>query len=236
MWWQTRPGWLAGIPAWLGGGGTLLWLGALVLSLPILLVTVRKLEAFGLILAELTVRPRASGRDVVALRALLGNMLWFIGTAVIAVLILVLSLPLLPVGEMLVLAVIVGLVATGLLRGSLLRLYARAQESVQQALAREGHPPEPEVPRARPPLLEDAELLRVTLQPDSLATGRTLRELELRRRTGASAVAVRRGGHTNVSPSPDDRLLAGDEVLLLGNADQLAAAERALAASRDLPA
>jgi K+/H+ antiporter YhaU regulatory subunit KhtT len=57
--------------------------------------------------------------------------------------------------------------------------------------------------------------------------GRTLAESELRRRTGATLVAVSRGDATAVHPSPSDRLQAGDVLCLVGD-------ERQIGAARDL--
>ena len=60
--------------------------------------------------------------------------------------------------------------------------------------------------------------------------GRSVIDADLRRRTGATLVAYTRDGDTAVHPSPNDVLMAGDVISLLGNESQLAAA-RALIAS-----
>ena len=59
--------------------------------------------------------------------------------------------------------------------------------------------------------------------------GRTLVEADLRRRSGATLVAVTRDGATAVHPSPDDVLQAGDVLSLVGNDAQLAAARELIA-------
>ncbi len=58
----------------------------------------------------------------------------------------------------------------------------------------------------------------------SLAAGKSPRELDLRARTGASLIAVRRGESLSPNPSPDSRLEAGDIVVLIGERAQLDAA------------
>jgi CPA2 family monovalent cation:H+ antiporter-2 len=59
--------------------------------------------------------------------------------------------------------------------------------------------------------------------------GRTLAETELRRRTGATLVAVSRSDATAVHPSPTDRLETGDVLCLVGDEPQIAAARELLA-------
>jgi CPA2 family monovalent cation:H+ antiporter-2 len=61
------------------------------------------------------------------------------------------------------------------------------------------------------------------------AAGRTLAETSLRRRTGATLVAVSRGKATATHPSPADRLEAGDVLCLVGDDRQIAAARELLA-------
>jgi CPA2 family monovalent cation:H+ antiporter-2 len=68
-----------------------------------------------------------------------------------------------------------------------------------------------------------AELGRV--EAGSQLAGRSLREGELRQRTGVSIVGIRRAdGSTLANPSGDDVVEAGDVVLLLGEPAQIAAA------------
>ena len=54
--------------------------------------------------------------------------------------------------------------------------------------------------------------------------GRSLADADLRRRTGATLVALTRDSETAVHPSPDDVLQTGDILTILGNAEQIAAA------------
>ena len=81
---------------------------------------------------------------------------------------------------------------------------------------------------AKPSLLRDADLETVILTAGSPAIGKLIRELELRTRTGASIVAIERGGVNNVNPSPDEELQVNDQVLLLGSAAQLEKARKHL--------
>ena len=75
------------------------------------------------------------------------------------------------------------------------------------------------------------EITWVRLAPDSHAAGRTLAELDLRARTGASVVALFRDGALVPSPVPDDRLEAGDRLGLIGEPPHVQAAEKLLGSS-----
>ena len=59
------------------------------------------------------------------------------------------------------------------------------------------------------------------LEEDSPALGRSIGELELRHRTGATVVAVVRDGLTDVNPGSDFRFEHGDIVVLLGAPEQI---------------
>jgi CPA2 family monovalent cation:H+ antiporter-2 len=84
----------------------------------------------------------------------------------------------------------------------------------------------PSAPQASP----DPELLAgvpteaLCVRSGSEASGKTLRELDLRARTGASIIALRRGGALSPNPSPDESIAAGDVVVLIGTQEQLDAA------------
>ena len=63
--------------------------------------------------------------------------------------------------------------------------------------------------------------------PADLPT-RTIGQLELRRRTGASVVAIVRGDEAQPAPGPDDELRPGDTVVMVGTAEGLRAATELL--------
>jgi CPA2 family monovalent cation:H+ antiporter-2 len=83
-----------------------------------------------------------------------------------------------------------------------------------------------------PTVLRGAELEPVLIAPGSPAAGKLIRELELRTRSGASAVAIEREGADVINPGPDEEILPGDKVLLLGNRAQLDAAQALLGNGR----
>ena len=69
--------------------------------------------------------------------------------------------------------------------------------------------------------LTDTEVETCRIDEDSPAQGKTLTEISLRPRTGASVIAWTRAGVTQSNPSEKTRLLAGDIVVLLGTRAQI---------------
>lgn len=70
-------------------------------------------------------------------------------------------------------------------------------------------------------ILEAAVTQTFLLRAGSPACGRTIREIALRSRTGATIVAVTRRGAPIPNPSPDVRLESGDVLVLVGTHRQL---------------
>jgi CPA2 family monovalent cation:H+ antiporter-2 len=103
----------------------------------------------------------------------------------------------------------------------LLAAEARSGESAAQALGAALHL----VPGLGEPQI-------VELGPDAPAVGRTLRAMNLRGRTGASVVALRRASGEASVPTGDELLAAGDAVVLAGASDAVRAAEALLAGER----
>jgi CPA2 family monovalent cation:H+ antiporter-2 len=111
--------------------------------------------------------------------------------------------------------------------GAVLRSLGVPSASVQrftEELRGEGY----EALRRPPELLLDPWLEEVLhdvatqwVEVSPTAAGRSIAELAVRTRTGASVVALRRGGDTRVNPSPDERLAAGDRLLAVGDAAAL---------------
>jgi CPA2 family monovalent cation:H+ antiporter-2 len=218
--------WSEGPSQWLGGRKTFLWLAAVLLSLPIMIAFIRKLQAFSMMLAEVTIREGRNAKQKTAFRALLSNTILFTGIVMVSLLLLLLSSPLLP--PMKILFLLLGLAAAlaVMLKTCFVRIYARAQAAIRETLERERLPLEPEIHKPMPPLLEHAELLTLHLQPNWPCVGKTITDLKLRTLTGASVVVVRRGKESIVNPNPDVRFEDQDQLLLLGDAMQLNAAEK----------
>lgn len=68
----------------------------------------------------------------------------------------------------------------------------------------------------------DLSAEQIELGPGGPLVGRSIREAELRQRFGVIVVAIRRAeGHMEFNPSPDARLHAGDQLVLLGSTEKL---------------
>src|SRR5690606_27231576 len=80
------------------------------------------------------------------------------------------------------------------------------------------------------------ELNWFTLPPDDPLTGKTIRELEIRGRTGASIVGIMRNGVLHPNPAADYQLLPGDRLAIMGNGEQFAALQELLLTSHSAEA
>lgn len=77
-------------------------------------------------------------------------------------------------------------------------------------------------------LREAAELDVFQVEPQAAADRRTLRQLALRERTGATVVALQREGEIQPNPSPDLQLQVGDVLTVFGSCEQLRAVRQLL--------
>lgn len=62
----------------------------------------------------------------------------------------------------------------------------------------------------------------VRMRPSADWVDKTLRELDLPKRMLLSPIALRRGSNVVINPSPDERLTAADELILIGRDEKLA--------------
>jgi len=225
--WPDFPGGKEGVKA-------AVWLGAFLCSFPLLVAVWRKMEVVAMLIAELSVSASKAGTNTQALRAIISGTITVAGTGGLVLVLLVLSSTILPSRNMLLLALLIVLVSGFFLYRGAVKLYARAQSALHETLA---DPPDPSPLHdaknvVLPPLLRDARLETVQVQPGTLAAGKMISELMLRSQTGASVVGIDRSGTSIVNPPPHEELLSGDQVLLIGRAEQLEAARALLAAPK----
>jgi len=229
---QRRPAWLPQSPGGEIGLNAFLWLGATILSLPMLIAVFRKLQALGLLVAEVSVRHEAAGDRATSIQAVIAQAIPLAGAGALALLVMALSAPLLPPMEvLLVLLVIVALVMWFWWR-AFVKWYSKAQVALHETFA-QPPPARPENTTQFLRLLSHAQLRVVVVDMGSPVVGKLLRELQLRTRTGASVVGIERNAEDLVNPSPDEEIRTGDKLLLLGSAEQLARAAELIHAARE---
>ncbi len=219
---QHPPGWLTNFDLHEEGIKAALWLTAAIAALPLFIATFRKLQALGLLVAEIKVTPEKAGDRTTAIRAIVAQVIPFTGLFVLCLYVLLLSAAVLPSFKVMsVLLVFVALI-TWLLWRSFIKVYSKAQIALEQTLAQPPAPRPPENPSTSlPSLLRDADLETVTIAENSPAAGRLIRELQLRTQTGASIVGIERNGASLINPGPDEEIKPADRVLLLGRRAQL---------------
>lgn len=219
-------------PQWLN---TTVWLGAAVCSLPLFIATARKLQSLGLLLAETKVTEERAGEHTAAIRSLIATIVPIVGSVALGVFVLLLSSTVLPpLNVLLVLLVIVGLIAWLMWR-SFIKVYSSAQSALHDTFALTNAPhPQPVAPPSVP-LLAEANLDSVAVPEDSAVAGKLIHELALRTKTGASIVCIERQNARLLNPGPDEEIMRGDKILLLGSHEQLTLARKLLISQQPKP-
>lgn len=226
---------IASFPDFPGGDDgvkALLWLAALLVSFPLLIAIWRKTEVGAMVISEMSVNPAAAGAKAPAIQAMIANVITVVGTGVIILILLLLSSALLPSRNVLLLVLVIMLVSGFLLYRGSVKLYAGAQFALHDTFAQPADPAPHHAPEAAPlpSMLKHAKLETVEIRPGSRGAGKMISELALRAETGASIVGIERNGESLLNPPPHEELHHGDQVLLIGSAGQLEAAQALLTA------
>lgn len=219
--WPDFPGGVEGIKA-------VAWLAALIVSFPSLIAIWRKMEVMAMLISEMSVNPAVAREKTPALQSLITAAITGVGSGALLLILLLLSSTILPSLNILILLIVVAVVSGVLLYRGSVKLYAGAQYALHDTFAQPADPAPgghgAEEPEPLPNLLRQAKLATVTLSAGSHAAGKMISELQLRPQTGASVVGIQRQTDSLINPPPHEELHAGDEVLLIGNPEQLQAA------------
>ncbi len=220
------PVWMQGLPFETESTKAILWLSAMILSLPLLIATVRKVQALGMLISEMRVTRASAGERTDAIRAVVAQGVLAAGVAFLSVYLLLLSSTLLPSLEVLLVLLVILALVTWLLWRSFVKIYSRAQIALLDTFAQPAPNRPVQAPAHLPEFLREADLETVEVAADAPAAGKLIRELELRTVTGASIVGIeRKTGERIINPSPDEELQPNDQVLLLGSRSQLDSAK-----------
>jgi len=204
-----------------------------VAAAPFFVGLVRCARAIGGTLARAALPRASSGTDLAfAPRRVLIVVLQLAAVIVIGLPVLVITQPMLPAWFGLpAVLVVFGVVAiTFWRRADELDGHVRAgAEAVAELLRQTAGAPErfeaEHIERALPGL---GDITSVPLSAESPACGRTLAELDLRGKTGATVLAIDREGESRAVPSGTEPLRAGDVLALVGTAKAIALARATL--------
>jgi CPA2 family monovalent cation:H+ antiporter-2 len=199
---------------------SLVWTGVMVVTAPLYLASFRMVKAIGGLIAEICVPTSAGGDSVTAVRLVIAQVVVLVSLVVMTFITILLSTSILSSLESMVLLLLIVTIAASIFRSILLRVYSRAEIALHETLI-ELPLLRPEEIKPMPELLREAELETVEIPSGSAMVERKLREIPLRTQTGASIVAIERAGQRLINPGPDEVLRPGDNVLLLGQAEQL---------------
>jgi CPA2 family monovalent cation:H+ antiporter-2 len=224
---QSSPRWL---PEWIDRehmAKPMLWLAAALASLPLFIALYRKLQALGMVIADISVSPAVAGSRTYSIRYIIAQTIPLAGIIGCAVLVLALSSAILPPLNVLAVLGLVVLLVTFLLWRAFIRLYSKAQIALTETFAQmppiHEHSTSPNTPIHD--LLTAAQLRTISIAADSFAAKKLISELRLRTLTGASIVAIQRGVANIINPGAEEEILPGDKLLLLGTELQLKAAD-----------
>lgn len=211
------------LPGWTGGPNTALWMAATIINVPIMIAALRKLEALAMLISEIAIPSGTAPRQKLSSRAILANTILFTGITFFGVFILIFSSALLPPLKVLLTLVILTVTMGVLLKAFFIRIYAKAQTAIRDTLSREiqQHPATAAPVRELPSLLHDVELVTAHVIEGCEAAGRSIGELEIRSRLGATVAIIRRNERKIVNPNAAQILLPGDELLILADDDRV---------------
>jgi len=85
-------------------------------------------------------------------------------------------------------------------------------------------------------VLEQLSVEWLRVEPSSPVAGCSILEAGVRERTGASIIAILRGGRALPNPQPEDRIEAGDTLMVVGDRQQVSRASALLRGGRTLHA
>jgi CPA2 family monovalent cation:H+ antiporter-2 len=117
---------------------TLIWAGALFLSLPMLIAVYRKAEALGMLLAEIGIRERFAGSYTQAIRNVLARVIPLATLLALALLVSALSSAILPPRGIALSLVVLGVVVAVVLWRGLVKMHARLQAALKETLEKPG--------------------------------------------------------------------------------------------------
>jgi CPA2 family monovalent cation:H+ antiporter-2 len=227
---QSNPEWLqrwASAGDWLKAGA---WLAAVILSQPMLIASSSRLKALGLAVADVRLQDGSATAQAASLKRFIARVIHLGGAVLMGLYLILLSSAFLPTLKVFLLLLVVSAAIAAFFQQWFTRVYANAEAALEETLTESdtashaGEKPSTELPA----MLQGVALGKVKISPGAAAAGQLISQLQLRTRTGASIIGIERAKGRIVNPHADEELQAGDDLLLLGDETQLAAATRLL--------
>lgn len=213
---------------------TFLWLVALGVVGPVIVAAFRKMKALGMILADLGISESTARGNTQEVRAVVSTAFLVLGSLFLGGWILLLSSTILPDTRSLLLLTPLLLFLAYLLRDTFNKVYVQGKGALVATFDNHALETDEEA-REEKGLLNEARLETFDVGPANPCAGRLIGETAMRTRTGASIVGIGREGRRIINPGPEEEILAGDQILLLGDKAQLAAAGELLRKGPEKP-
>jgi CPA2 family monovalent cation:H+ antiporter-2 len=203
----------------------LLGLGAILVSLPLLVATFHKLEVLGMLMAELGIPDSVSDPRASTLRLIMSKTIFGAGVLLTAIWVTAVGAALfaarsIPVALLLVLAA----VSPSWWR-PFVRLYLKAQDALLKPFLRA---PSHHVETQEAAAPAGVEMGTVQLVAGCRFDGKRLHDFQQAVHGGAKVVAIERRDRKILAPGGHETFQAGDIVHLAGNHEQIAAARKLL--------
>jgi TrkA domain protein len=80
---------------------------------------------------------------------------------------------------------------------------------------------QPPVAESMDMVMEQLSIEWLKVEAGSPLAGKTIQDAAIRQRTGASVIAILRGGRAHPNPQPADRIEAGDTLMVIGDREQV---------------
>jgi K+/H+ antiporter YhaU regulatory subunit KhtT len=108
-------------------------------------------------------------------------------------------------------------------RPKMIKIYSQAQLAIQSVFSSDQNMPQHHVSAMETSETEDMEMNVKSMNiPDkSKVLGLSLRNIELRTRTGATLIEIQRKNRRIVNPGPDEIIMDGDRLFILGTSEQI---------------
>jgi TrkA domain protein len=80
---------------------------------------------------------------------------------------------------------------------------------------------QPPVAESMDMVMEQLSIEWLKVEDGSPLAGKTIQEAAIRKQTGASVIAILRGGRAHPNPQPADQIQAGDTLMVIGDREQV---------------